>query len=63
MTSRNRVTLVAMRWNDWSQSSELRIEDWGAEKSELDTEPVPAWRRHAWHKKLLKTVRRALANQ
>jgi hypothetical protein len=35
------------------------VEDWGAEKSELDEEPVPVWRRHVWHKKLLKAVRRA----
>jgi hypothetical protein len=37
--------------------SGMVVEDWAAEKSELETEPVPARRRHAWHKKLLKTVR------
>ena len=36
------------------------VEHWGAEQSGLDMEPVPPWRRHAWHKKLLKAVRREL---
>ena len=38
--------------------SGLIVEDCGANRSEQDTEPVPPWRRHAWHKKLLKEVRR-----
>jgi hypothetical protein len=40
--------------------SGLVVEDWGAKRSEQDMEPVPPWRRHAWHKKLLKAVRREL---
>jgi hypothetical protein len=30
------------------------IESWGNARSGLDVEPVPPWRRRAWHKKLLR---------
>jgi hypothetical protein len=32
------------------------VEGWGDTATVMDVKPVPPWRRHAWHRKLLKEV-------
>jgi len=44
-------------------TSELVQQWWRLCPAELAYRPVPAWRREAWHKRLLKDVRRARSKQ
>ena len=45
-------------------SDSLEIPNWGeASPPETDIKAVPAWRRDAWHRQLLKKVERALKHQ